>query len=202
MAKGRNLKYILTLLKSSTESSSLEWLKFLDCSCFIASIHGLLPNATRLPWSMVDDDNDGTNFWSKYAPALFIIIICSLSLPWRRTPLTTIWCLISQSAFPFPSSRSSFILSFEQTLQKTCCTPVWKLYTSMVVSRILLFLYKNKSESSDVGGGGGGVGHMPQSESLKQVINRKAWWESPHKSWKDGELWTWVSLDPKDHLEL
>jgi hypothetical protein len=46
----------------------------------------------------------------------------------------------------------------------------------MVVSRILLFLYKNKSESSDVGGGGGGggVGHMPQSESLKQVINRKA----------------------------
>jgi hypothetical protein len=45
----------------------------------------------------------------------------------------------------------------------------------MVVSRILLFLYKNKSGSSDVGGGGGGsVEHMPQSESLKQVINRKA----------------------------
>jgi len=122
MGKGRNLKYILTLLKSSTESSSLEWLKLLDCSCFIASIHGLLPNATRLPWSMVDDDNednDGTKFWSKYPPALFIIMICSLSLPWRRTPLqqSGAW-LVSQ---PFLSPLLDLPSSW--ALNKLCKKP-------------------------------------------------------------------------------
>jgi hypothetical protein len=50
--------------------------------------------------------------------------------------------VLSQSAFPFPSPRSSFILSFEQTLQKICCTPVWKLYTSMVFQEYYCFCTK------------------------------------------------------------
>jgi hypothetical protein len=64
-------------------------------------------------------------------------------------------------------------------LNKLCKKPAAHQFENFTLpwsfQEILLFLYKNKSGSSDVGGGGGSVEHMPQSESLKQVINRKAW---------------------------